>query len=429
MIRVTACGEVVSLGHITSRRRTPGGRRSAPQRGVEQAAGEGSPARAHLAARCAGLDDPSRSPAPVPNRCVRGFSPLPSRGIDAFYPGRDLVTAKGRVLGALAFDVDARGVLLFEVVLSIERGFDALAALLDSADAGGEIVAELWPEERTTSLASLLGRDLAVEDLADLLRRGFEDEFPIVTRPAQLADDDRSGIEALARPSAPPAGVHGRRRRVRTPRDAPAQTRMERCCARRGRDERRAGGDFIATRVVEGPSRSSARAGSSRSAIAAGDRGGSRNARTSSRHRKAVRHHGPVCARGRMKRDFDLRIQGHGSRRCRRRGVARAPTAQEGGAGDCWRTTGSSSATRREVHRGARGGGGRKHAGPIECPSCERAAADVGRTRRALLIEGPSPIVFASSSKRWRRGRRHSRGGRRTAAARLRYFVPTRRSR
>ena len=172
-------------------------------------------------------DDPfALAPHQVPNRCVRGILAACRRaGIDAFYPGRDLVTATGRVLGALAFEVDSRGILLFEAVLSIARGFDALAALLDAADPGGEIVAEPWSDERTTSLSRLLGREVALEELADLLRGGLEDEFPVETRPAHIADDDRSGIEALAiAQCSVEQWMNGRRRRAAHRRvTAPAQ--------------------------------------------------------------------------------------------------------------------------------------------------------------------------------------------------------------
>lgn len=198
-------GEVVSLGryHLA-----PPDRLSAPALARRHAGGRAWPhgegfvgvslVLPHRSALVS--EDPfALAPQQVPNRCVRAvLEGCRLAGIDAFYPGRDLITAGGRVLGALAFEVDGRGALLFEAVLCLERSFASLTKLLDTADPGGEVVARVWSEEETTSLAREGRTNIAVEDVADLLGTAFEEKFHVVVQPVSLADDDWQEIRALA---------------------------------------------------------------------------------------------------------------------------------------------------------------------------------------------------------------------------------------
>src|SRR5678815_4272747 len=69
----------------------------------------------------------------IMNRYVRGLlSGLNSLGVKAFYPGREWVTASGRRLAFVSFDLDASGVCLFESVIAVDgnagRGDPFLAA-------------------------------------------------------------------------------------------------------------------------------------------------------------------------------------------------------------------------------------------------------------------------------------------------------------
>jgi lipoate-protein ligase A len=159
-------------------------------------------------------DDPlALAPHQVPNRCVRGIlAACRIARIDAFYPGRDLITVGGRALGALAIEVDARGTLLFQAVLAVNRDFTCLAELLDAADPGGEIVARMWAKEETTSLARELRADVSFEDIADLLRQGFEKEFPIAMRPREITDPEWQEIRVLGAAECDEQWLRGRRR-------------------------------------------------------------------------------------------------------------------------------------------------------------------------------------------------------------------------
>ena len=57
----------------------------------------------------------------IMNRYVRGLlSGLNSLGVKAFYPGREWVTASGRRLAFISFDLDAAGVCLFESVIAVD---------------------------------------------------------------------------------------------------------------------------------------------------------------------------------------------------------------------------------------------------------------------------------------------------------------------
>jgi lipoate-protein ligase A len=145
-------------------------------------------------------DDPlALRPEQVLNRCVRGIlEACRLAGIDPFYPGRDLVTLDGRALAAIGFEVDRRGVLLFEAVLSVGAGFDALPRMLDAADPHGRVTARLWAPGETTSLSRALDGGPAFEEVADLLRRGFADELGAPLHPMVLAETDRAEMRALA---------------------------------------------------------------------------------------------------------------------------------------------------------------------------------------------------------------------------------------
>ena len=117
------------------------------------------------------------APDQVMNRCVRGIlEGLKAAGVAAFYPGRDLITVDRRPLGLVTFEVSPTGVLLFEAILANRRDFGLLPAFLDELDPDGVVSAEMLTADGTTSLGRL-GATLSLDDVAALVRRGYEEVF------------------------------------------------------------------------------------------------------------------------------------------------------------------------------------------------------------------------------------------------------------
>ena len=123
--------------------------------------------------------DPSAlTPEQVMNRCVRGIMHgFKTAGIDLFYPGRDLLTVRQRRAAMVCFEVDANGALLFEAVIANTADFGALPYLLDEVDPGGAVTAEMLTPEQTTCVSHEIGATLTLDDVAELLRRGYEQYF------------------------------------------------------------------------------------------------------------------------------------------------------------------------------------------------------------------------------------------------------------
>ncbi len=146
-----------------------------------------------------GKDPYALAPYQVLNRCVRGIlAACRQAGVDAFYPGLDLVTVNGAVLAAASFETNAAGAMLFEAVIANRRDFAVLPRFLDACDPEGAVPAELWSEQSTASLARQLGADLALEEVAELLRRGYAEQFGIEVIPRPLLADELRAIDTLA---------------------------------------------------------------------------------------------------------------------------------------------------------------------------------------------------------------------------------------
>lgn len=146
------------------------------------------------------------APEQVMNRHVRGLlEGLRLAGVPAFYPGRDLLTADGRVLGLVSFEVDEAGALLFEVVLAAGQSFAVLPRLLDAIDPEGVVPAEMLGPEAVTSVGAELGVTPPVAEMAAIIRRGYEKELGVVF-------EDRAAPPA--RGAEDPGWIHGRRRRA-----------------------------------------------------------------------------------------------------------------------------------------------------------------------------------------------------------------------
>jgi lipoate-protein ligase A len=101
-------------------------------------------------------DDPlALRPEQVLGRCVRALlGALRRLGLDAFYPGRDRLTAAGRMLGVVSLETNAQGATAFEAVLALRDDWTRLADLVASADREGILAAELVAPEQVTSLAA-----------------------------------------------------------------------------------------------------------------------------------------------------------------------------------------------------------------------------------------------------------------------------------
>jgi lipoate-protein ligase A len=133
------------------------------------------------------------APEQVLNRAVRGvLGALDALGVAARYPGRDLLTAGGRTIGAMAFEVAADGTTLIETTLAVERSFAVLPSLLERADPGGVVPVDMIAPDEATCVAALVGRAPDVDELADRIATGYR---------------ERLGIDCAAAPGAPPAAA------------------------------------------------------------------------------------------------------------------------------------------------------------------------------------------------------------------------------
>jgi len=139
------------------------------------------------------------APHQVLNRYVRGIlEACKLLGVDAFYPGRDVVTSRGRVLGAISFEVDDRGAMLFEAIMAVARDFSILPQMLDVADREGVIKAEMPAPDQMTCLARELERTVDFEKLAEAVRHGYERHFELSLETHTLAPVEQSAIDAIA---------------------------------------------------------------------------------------------------------------------------------------------------------------------------------------------------------------------------------------
>ncbi len=145
-------------------------------------------------------DDPfALAPHQVMNRYVRGIlEGCKLAGVPAFYPGRDFVTVDRRVLGLVSFEVDQTGALLFEAVIANRRDFSVLPHLLDALDTGGVIKADVLAPGDATCLARELGAQLTTAEVAELLRRGYQQQFNLACENHALTPLEAQAINVTA---------------------------------------------------------------------------------------------------------------------------------------------------------------------------------------------------------------------------------------
>jgi hypothetical protein len=99
------------------------------------------------------------APEQVMNRCVRGLLTwLRSSGVDALYPGLDLLTSGRRALAHVSFAETGPGPTLFQAVVATTGTFAATARLADRLDPEGRVPVELLGESACTRLADAARR-------------------------------------------------------------------------------------------------------------------------------------------------------------------------------------------------------------------------------------------------------------------------------
>ena len=146
-----------------------------------------------------GNDPLTLAPYQVPNRYVRGLlEACRLAGLEVFYPGRDVITANRRVLGMVSFEVERSGAMLFEAVLAVRRDFSLLPQFLEQADPAGVVKAEMLTPHDTTCLERELHTSLTTEELARLIRRGYETQFNLLLEAHALSPLEERAIDATA---------------------------------------------------------------------------------------------------------------------------------------------------------------------------------------------------------------------------------------
>ncbi len=173
-------GDVLSLGRyhrrpagaggIALHRRRSGGRVAASGWGFVHVALY-LPHRAALVAE----DPAALAPEQIVNRCVRGLlGGLEALGVDARYPGRDLVTARGRPIAVLGLEVADDGATLVDAVVAVGRDQSILPFLLDCADPSGVVAAPFVTPADVTSVERETGRTPAIDAVAAAIASGME---------------------------------------------------------------------------------------------------------------------------------------------------------------------------------------------------------------------------------------------------------------
>lgn len=119
----------------------------------------------------------------VMNRYVRGLlSALKALGIDASYPGRDAITARGREIAACSFEVNAAGAILFEAFIAVNRGMEEVVHDLQRFDPDGELPSRIYGPDSASKLVRELDRDIGFDELAQAIVAGYASSFGEASR-------------------------------------------------------------------------------------------------------------------------------------------------------------------------------------------------------------------------------------------------------
>ncbi len=144
-------------------------------------------------------DDPYHlSPYQVPNRYARGvLTALRTLGLDAFYPGRDLITVNRKAIGMVSFETDEHGALVFEGILAVERDFALLPRLLKSVDPEGLFHGETLSPQSVTSICAETGERVSSREIEKALRMGFQEQFHVEAEVRELSSLEVQAVQAI----------------------------------------------------------------------------------------------------------------------------------------------------------------------------------------------------------------------------------------
>jgi hypothetical protein len=136
-----------------------------------------------------GGDPLALRPEQALNRCVRALlAALRGLGVDAFYPGRDLVAIDRRLLGVVGLECEASDVAVFEAVLALQGDWTLLSDWVEAVDPDGMLAAERLSADRVTSLSRHGLRSLSLDELAHCVGSALAREYGVAVAAAKLGD-------------------------------------------------------------------------------------------------------------------------------------------------------------------------------------------------------------------------------------------------
>jgi lipoate-protein ligase A len=129
-------------------------------------------------------DPPSLPPERILNRAVRGLlGALERVGVQAYYPGRDVITVGGRTIGVVGIEVAPDGAVLVEACVALARSFAEVARFADRADPSGVVPMDLASIEQATSVATERGRALEAGEWQTALAAGYTARLDLEVTP------------------------------------------------------------------------------------------------------------------------------------------------------------------------------------------------------------------------------------------------------
>jgi lipoate-protein ligase A len=138
-----------------------------------------------------GADPLALRPEQALNRCVRALlAALRGLGVDAFYPGRDLVTIDRRLLGVVGLECEASDVAVFEAVLALQADWSDLSDWVEAVDPNGILAAERLRADRVTSLARHGLQKLSLDELAHCVGGALAREYGVAVTAAALGEGE-----------------------------------------------------------------------------------------------------------------------------------------------------------------------------------------------------------------------------------------------
>ena len=156
-------------------------------------------------------DDPTvLAPEQVLNRGVRGLlGALRARGIDAVYPGLDLVTHERRALAALTF-IEVGAPTLFQAILAVSGSLAEGPGLLDRADPVGVVPLTFLSPEDATSVVAITKASVAEWNpsaLVGVLAEQYAATFSLRLERAERPPLPQPSAHPPPAPPSPPDGA------------------------------------------------------------------------------------------------------------------------------------------------------------------------------------------------------------------------------